>query len=79
MNLRGFGELGAAHLRITGGEPLLRSDLPQLIERLAALPDLADLALTTNGQMLTEYAADLARAGLQRLTVSLDSLNAGVF
>lgn len=74
-----FGELGAVRLRITGGEPLLRPELPELIQRLADLPNLADLALTTNGELLAEQAADLARAGLRRLTVSLDSLNHRVF
>ena len=72
-------ELGATKLRITGGEPLLRAELPRLIERLAALPGGADLALTTNGVLLPDAAPALARAGLRRLSVSLDSLDPDVF
>lgn len=74
-----FGRIsgGAASLaiRITGGEPLLRKDLPRLIERLAELPATADLALTTNGELLAECAQDLKAAGLDRITISLDSLD----
>jgi cyclic pyranopterin phosphate synthase len=70
-----FGEAGALNIRITGGEPLLRKNLPRLIQRLAALPSTADLALTTNGELLAEHAADLKAAGLKRVTVSLDSLH----
>jgi cyclic pyranopterin phosphate synthase len=72
-------ELGATKLRITGGEPLLRAELPRLVERLAALPGDADLALTTNGVLLPETASALARAGLRRLSVSLDSADPDVF
>jgi cyclic pyranopterin phosphate synthase len=74
-----FVSLGARKLRITGGEPLLRSQLPRLIERLAALPGSPDLALTTNGYLLAEQARALAAAGLRRITVSLDSLDPEVF
>jgi cyclic pyranopterin phosphate synthase len=74
-----FVELGVRKLRITGGEPLLRAQLPGLIERLAALPGAPDLALTTNGYLLAEQAESLARAGLRRITVSLDSLEPEVF
>jgi len=69
-----FGELGADRIRITGGEPLLRRDLPSLIGTLAAKPTTRDLALTTNGVLLARHAAALRRAGLQRITVSLDTL-----
>jgi cyclic pyranopterin phosphate synthase len=69
-----FGEVGVDRLRITGGEPLLRRDLPSLIERLAAKPWLKDLALTTNGVLLAAQAEALKRAGLHRVTVSLDTL-----
>jgi cyclic pyranopterin phosphate synthase len=69
-----FGEVGVDRLRITGGEPLLRRDLPSLIERLAAKPWLTDLALTTNGVLLAAQAEALKRAGLHRVTVSLDTL-----
>ena len=69
-----FGEVGVDRLRITGGEPLLRRDLPTLVERLAAKPWLKDLALTTNGVLLAAQADALKRAGLHRVTVSLDTL-----
>ena len=68
------GELGVDRVRITGGEPLLRRDLPSLVAQLAARPWLADLALTTNGVLLAEAAGDLKAAGLHRVTVSLDTL-----
>ncbi|NCF61961.1 MAG: radical SAM protein, partial [Gammaproteobacteria bacterium] len=73
--VRAFVDLGVRKLRITGGEPLVRPGLPALIEQLAAIPGLDDIALTTNGVMLTRLAGDLAEAGLSRLTVSLDTLN----
>ena len=66
--------MGAPGLRLAGGEPLLRGDLSRLVTRLAAIPGLDELALTTNGLMLEEQAADLAAAGLRRVTVSLDTL-----
>ncbi len=71
--------LGVRKIRLTGGEPLLRRDLERLVDMLAALPGLADLTLTTNGSLLAEKAAALADAGLQRVTVSLDSLDDEVF
>jgi cyclic pyranopterin phosphate synthase len=74
-----FGELGVDRVRLTGGEPLLRRNLPVLIEGLAAKPWLKDLAMTTNGVMLADAATDLKRAGLHRLTVSLDTLQADRF
>ena len=70
-----FGELGVTRIRLTGGEPLLRRDLPELVSALAAKPWLEDLALTTNGVVLADQAEALKRAGLHRLTVSLDTLN----
>ncbi len=76
---RVFVDLGVEKLRITGGEPLLRHELPRLIERLAAIPGLRDLALTTNGYLLEKQASVLRDAGLQRITVSLDSLDEKVF
>ena len=69
-----FAQLGADRVRITGGEPLLRRELPALVERLAALPGIRDLALTTNGVLLAGQAAALRGAGLHRLTVSLDTM-----
>src|SRR5262249_39333157 len=71
-------QLGVEKIRITGGEPLLRRDLEQLIERLAAIGGL-DLTLTTNGALLPQKAAPLARSGLRRITVSLDSLDDATF
>jgi len=71
--------LGVAKLRITGGEPLLRQDLPELLARLARVEGVDDIALTTNGTLLPRLAAPLARAGLRRVTVSLDSLDERVF
>ncbi len=70
-----FTPLGVDRVRITGGEPLLRRDLPVLIESLAARTAIADLALTTNGVFLRPQAAALRAAGLHRLTVSLDTLD----
>jgi GTP 3',8-cyclase len=70
-----FTPLGVDRVRITGGEPLLRRDLPVLVERLAARQAVADLALTTNGVLLGAQAAALRAAGLHRITVSLDTLD----
>ncbi|HSR53300.1 MAG TPA: GTP 3',8-cyclase MoaA [Acidobacteriota bacterium] len=69
-----FTRMGIRKLRITGGEPMVRRDLEVLIGRLSALPDLHDLALTTNGFNLFEKAALLKAKGLDRVTISLDSL-----
>lgn len=77
--VRGFVRLGVSKLRLTGGEPLLRKNLPQLVERLAKIEGIDDLALTTNGSLLAKQAASLRDAGLRRLTVSLDALDADVF
>src|SRR5712691_209637 len=73
-----FGEHGIEKIRLTGGEPLLRKNLERLIEMLAAIPGV-DLTLTTNGSLLGKKARALKAAGLQRVTVSLDSLDEGVF
>ncbi len=77
--VRGFVHLGVGKLRLTGGEPLLRKRLPELIARLAAIPGIEDLALTTNGSLLAPRACALRDAGLKRLTISLDALDPGVF
>ena len=69
-----FITLGVDKVRLTGGEPLLRRDVPALIRLLAAKPALRDLAITTNGVLLAEHAAALRAAGLHRVTVSLDTL-----
>ncbi len=76
---RTFVRLGVTKLRLTGGEPLLRRDLSTLVAQLAAIEGIDDLALTTNGSLLAAQAADLAAAGLRRITVSLDSLDDEVF
>ncbi len=74
-----FAGLGVCKLRITGGEPLLRPDLPELIAELFSLDGIDDIALTTNGILLAQQAAALKAAGLDRVTVSLDSLDPEVF
>jgi cyclic pyranopterin phosphate synthase len=71
--------LGVTKVRLTGGEPLLRRDLPVLVRMLAALPGLSDIAMTTNGVLLANWAQELADAGLHRVTVSLDSVDPEVF
>jgi len=70
--------LGVTKIRLTGGEPLLRRQLPELVGRLSAIDGLEDLALTTNGQFLASQAEDLAAAGLMRVTVSLDGIDDAV-
>ena len=70
---------GVEKIRVTGGEPLVRRDLPLLIEQLAALDGLQDLTLTTNGALLPAQAGPLREAGLTRITVSLDSLDDATF
>ncbi|RAN75068.1 GTP 3',8-cyclase MoaA [Bacillus sp. SRB_331] len=70
-----FVSLGVRKLRITGGEPLLRKELPELIQRLNEIDGVEDIGLTTNGSLLKKFAPDLYKAGLSRVTVSLDSLN----
>ena len=71
--------LGIRKLRITGGEPLLRKNLPVLIEKLAAIPGIEDIALTTNGVTLAEQARPLFDAGLRRINVHLDTLDRARF
>ena len=74
-----FLDLGVDKVRLTGGEPLLRRDLPRLVAMLAARPRIRDLAMTTNGVLLAEHAPALKSAGLHRVTVSLDTLDATRF
>ena len=74
-----FLEFGVEKIRITGGEPLLRHGVSDLIARLSALDENLDIALTTNGSLLPRWAESLASAGLRRVTVSLDSLDPDVF
>jgi cyclic pyranopterin phosphate synthase len=74
-----FARAGVTKLRITGGEPLLREDLPALLARLADIRGIDDLSLTTNGWRLPELARELAAAGLRRINVSLDALDDAIF
>ena len=77
--IRIFGELGTRRIRLTGGEPLVRKNLPMLVQRLAALPGIEDLSLSTNATRLAKHARDLKQAGISRINVSLDSLRADRF
>ena len=74
-----FVQLGVEKIRLTGGEPLLRNDLPLLVEKLSKIEGLTDIGLTTNGVMLPKLASDLKKAGLKRVNVSLDSLDDELF
>jgi cyclic pyranopterin phosphate synthase len=67
--------LGITKVRLTGGEPLLRKDLPELVRRIAEIPGIRDMALTTNGVLLDELAEPLYKAGLRRINVHLDTLD----
>lgn len=71
--------LGITKLRLTGGEPLLRRDLPELIRKLVAIPGIRDIALTTNAVLLEQYAVPLREAGLRRLNIHLDTLDRDKF
>lgn len=70
-----FSAMGTNHYRITGGEPLLRKDISQLIQRMKEIPTIKDLSMTTNATQLEKHAKPLKDAGLDRLNISLDSLN----
>jgi len=74
-----FVSLGVTKVRLTGGEPLVRSNLPQLINKLSRIDGLDDICLTTNGSLLEEQAKSLAAAGLKRINVSLDTLDRAKF
>ena len=73
--LAAFARLGTSRIRLTGGEPLLRRNLPELASRLASLPGIRDLSLSTNATRLDRYASALKEAGVSRINVSLDSLD----
>ena len=73
--VRVLASLGVDEVRLTGGEPLVRRDLPALVEMLAEIPGVRDLSLTTNGVLLDRFAGPLVAAGLKRINVSLDSLS----
>lgn len=74
-----FAKLGVKKLRLTGGEPLMRRNLPELIEKLHAIEGIEDIGLTTNAVLLGQYAQPLYDAGLRRLNISLDALDAKLF
>ena len=76
---RVFTGLGVRKIRLTGGEPLLRRELPLLVRWLARLPGIDDIALTTNGTLLPRVAGELREAGLKRITLSLDSLDPAIY
>ena len=71
--------LGITRIKLTGGEPLMRKDLCQIIERIASIPHLKDLSLTTNGTMLSFQAKQLCECGLKRVNISLPTLNAEIY
>ncbi|MED1862328.1 GTP 3',8-cyclase MoaA [Fictibacillus nanhaiensis] len=74
-----FAKAGVEKIRITGGEPLLRKNLPDLLKRLRAIEGIRDIALTTNGVLLPKMAVSLKKAGMDRVTVSLDTLDNDLF
>ena len=74
-----FASLGVRKLRLTGGEPLLRTNLADLVGDLTGIPGIEDIALTTNGVLLAKHAVDLHANGLKRVTVSLDTLDKEIF
>jgi GTP 3',8-cyclase len=74
-----FVKLGVEKIRLTGGEPLVRQNLDHLVAKLSAIPDLKDICLTTNGALLSEKVGGLKAAGLKRVNVSIDSLDAEKF
>ncbi|QYJ78770.1 GTP 3',8-cyclase MoaA [Shewanella acanthi] len=74
-----FTELGVTKIRLTGGEPLVRTDCDELVKLLGKLPGLKDLSMTTNGSRLTKFAKPMFDAGLKRLNISLDTLNPKLF
>lgn len=77
--VRILSDFGVSRVRLTGGEPLMRKDLPSLVSQLTAIRGLGEIALTTNGYFLAAQAGPLARAGLKRINISLDSLDAATF
>ncbi len=77
--VQAFATMGLKRVRLTGGEPLVRKGLPQLVEKLSVIDGIKDIALSTNAHRLERFANDLKKAGLHRVNVSLDSLNVGKF
>lgn len=77
--MRSFSDLGVRRIRLTGGEPLVRKNLPELTRRLSVLPNVEDLSLSTNASLLGRHAVELKNAGIGRINVSLDTLKADRF
>jgi len=77
--VRVAADMGITRIRLTGGEPLVRTRLPELVAKLAAIQSITDISLTTNGSLLKEYAVELKQAGLNRVNISLDSLDSDKF
>lgn len=77
--VRQFSRMGVSHLRLTGGEPLVRRDIVELAQRLSAIPGIDDLSISTNAIKLAQLAVPLYRAGVRRINVSLDSLNPATY
>ncbi|MGB0372923.1 MAG: GTP 3',8-cyclase MoaA [Opitutales bacterium] len=77
--VKAFARAGVSKIRLTGGEPLLRPKLPELIEKMRQISSIEDIALTTNAMLLKKHVASLRDAGLSRVNVSLDALDEGVF
>lgn len=77
--VRAFAACGIRKVRVTGGEPLVRQDVVQIVERIAAIPGIETVGLTTNGVLLEQYAAPLAKAGLQSVNISLDSTDGSTY
>ena len=73
--VKSMARIGVKKIRLTGGEPLLRKDIIPLVEMISKVPEIKEIAMTTNGQMLKQIAPELKKAGLSRLNISLDSLN----
>ncbi|WP_417391793.1 GTP 3',8-cyclase MoaA [Gimesia sp.] len=71
--------LGVDKIRLTGGEPLVRKNIPELVKMIADIPGIKDIGITTNGNLLPQYAQQLYGAGLRRINISLDALNAAKF
>jgi len=77
--MRAFSDLGVRRIRLTGGEPLVRKELPELVKRLSALPNVDDLSMSTNASLLSTHAGALHDAGIGRINVSLDTLKVDRF
>jgi len=77
--VRIFSEMGVSRVRFTGGEPLVRRDIAEMVQRIGALPDIQDLSMSTNASQLARHARMIKEAGVSRLNVSLDTLNPDIF